>query len=79
MNYKAKDFIIQEWILVQKNDDYDLTVSKCQDVTKYIDNLILMYRKQFPKSCNDIQKEISVLGTNKIKRINATKSQYSIF
>lgn len=79
MNYKAKEFVMNEWILSQRNDEYDTTVSKCQDVIKYIDNLIIMYRKQFPKMSNDIQKEISILGTNKIKRIKAFQSQYSIF
>lgn len=79
MNYKAKEFVMNEWILSQKNDEYDSTVSKCQDVTKYIDNLILMYRKQFPKICKDIQKDISILGTIKIKRIKSLQSQYSIF
>ena len=79
LNFKAKDFINNEFLLTQKNNDYDKTVKELPEVTKYINNLLIMYRKQFPKSDKKIQTELNLLANERIKIRKATKLQFTLF
>lgn len=74
-NRKAANFVLY-WYCESLKDGFEETIRKDPDATRYIDNLLLYYRKQLPKSDSRLNRELMLIQKKKLD--NPTK-QYSLF
>ena len=74
-NTRAKDFV-NFWYFNSLTDDIEKQLESSSESKNYIDNIFYLYRKQFPKSDNELQKELRQMQMKRQERVN---KQFSLF
>lgn len=75
LNKKAANFVLY-WYCESLKDDFEVKVKQDPDTMRYIDNLLLHYRRQLPLTDRELQGELRKM---QITRKERAQKQFSLF